>query len=135
VLRLVQQRTHCSREIAEGDVAKIHRTVRWCTGLPVSQQRSCQRSAARSTGDVWPESTVTRPHLTIWCALDYPVCTGQCPMCQGDQRLNGRLRQKRKETGHCSCPVVHRIVRCTNRQKARIAYQMEIQRLLAALGL
>jgi hypothetical protein len=30
---------------------------------------------------------------------------------------------------------VHRTVRCANRQKAIIAYQMEIQRLLAALGL
>jgi hypothetical protein len=33
------------------------------------------------------------------------------------------------------CPVVHQTVRCTNGQKTRIAYQMELQRLLAALGL
>jgi hypothetical protein len=33
------------------------------------------------------------------------------------------------------CPVCHRTVRCTDEQKARIAYQMEFQRLLAALGL
>jgi hypothetical protein len=31
--------------------------------------------------------------------------------------------------------VVHRTVRCANQQKAGIAYQMEIQQLLAALGL
>jgi hypothetical protein len=31
--------------------------------------------------------------------------------------------------------VVHRTVRCTNRQKARIDYQIEIKRLIAALGL
>jgi hypothetical protein len=36
---------------------------------------------------------------------------------------------------HCSCPVVHRTVWSANEQKARIAYQMEIQQLLAALGL
>jgi hypothetical protein len=36
---------------------------------------------------------------------------------------------------HCSYPVVHQTVRCANGQKARIVYQMEIQRLLAALGL
>jgi hypothetical protein len=36
---------------------------------------------------------------------------------------------------HGSCPVVHRTVRYANGQKARIAYQMEIQRLLAGLGL
>jgi hypothetical protein len=59
-------------------------------------------------------------------APDCPVCTGQCPVRQGDQRLNSRLRQKRKEIRHCSYSVVHRTVRCANRQKARIAYQMEI---------
>jgi hypothetical protein len=36
---------------------------------------------------------------------------------------------------YCSCPVVHRTVRCTTRQKARIAFQFDLQRLLAALGL
>jgi hypothetical protein len=65
---------------------------------------------------------------------DCPVCIGQCPVYQEDQGLNCRLRQKRKEIKHCSCLVGHRTVRCTNRQKARIAYQMELQRLLATLG-
>jgi hypothetical protein len=68
-------------------------------------------------------------------APDCPMCTGQCLVRQGDQRLNGRLRWKRKGIRHCSCPVAHRTIRCANRQKARIAYQMEIQRLLAALEL
>jgi hypothetical protein len=31
---------------------------------------------------------------------DCPVCTEQCPVCQWDQRPNGRLRQKRKEIMH-----------------------------------
>jgi hypothetical protein len=35
----------------------------------------------------------------------------------------------------CSCPMVHRTVRCATRQKARIAFQMDLQRLLAVLGL
>jgi hypothetical protein len=35
----------------------------------------------------------------------------------------------------CSCPVVHRTVRCATRQKARIAFQMDLQRLLDDLGL
>jgi hypothetical protein len=30
---------------------------------------------------------------------------------------------------------LHRIVRCTYKQKARVAYQMELQRLLDALKL
>jgi hypothetical protein len=36
---------------------------------------------------------------------------------------------------YSSCPVVHRTVQCTTRQKTRIAYQIDLQRLLAALGL
>jgi hypothetical protein len=33
------------------------------------------------------------------------------------------------------CPVVQWTVRCTTRQKARMAFQIDLQRLLAALGL
>jgi hypothetical protein len=36
---------------------------------------------------------------------------------------------------YCSCPVVHRTVRCATREKARIAFQLELQWLLASLGL
>jgi hypothetical protein len=36
---------------------------------------------------------------------------------------------------YSSCPVVHRTVWCTTRQKARIAFQVDPQRLFAALGL
>jgi hypothetical protein len=36
---------------------------------------------------------------------------------------------------YCSCPVTHRTVRRATRQKARIAFQLDLQRLLAALGL
>jgi hypothetical protein len=53
--------------------------------------------------------------------------------------------QKRKPTNksilyhvlssYCSLSGVHRTVRCAHGQKTRIAYQMELQRLLAAFGL
>jgi hypothetical protein len=33
------------------------------------------------------------------------------------------------------CPVGHRTVRCAHRQKAIRAFEMELKRLLAALGL
>jgi hypothetical protein len=122
VHRLVQQRTCCSREITEGAAAKIHRTVRCAPDCLVSQQRQRQRSAARSAGDAWPEPTVTRRHQTV----------SGVPRGPRAQRL---ACQRRKEIRHYSCPMVHRTVRCANRQKARIAYEMEIQRLLAALGL
>jgi hypothetical protein len=58
-----------------------------------------------------------------------------CPVCQGGRGCNSRLRQKRKEIVFVHCTVVHRTIRCTHGQKATIAYQMELQRLLAALGL
>jgi hypothetical protein len=62
-----------------------------------------------------------------------------CPVRQEDRGRNGRLRQKRKEIGHqtryCSCPMVHRTVRCDTRQKTRIAFQMKLQQLLGPLGL
>jgi hypothetical protein len=65
---------------------------------------------------------------------DCPVCTG----LSGEPtvgRAIGRLRQLRKEIRTGQCPVVHRTVRCTRRQKARIAFLECSQRLLAALGL
>jgi hypothetical protein len=108
--------------ISEGTVAKNHRTIRWCTRLsgeptapaPTISNAISGRRVARANGH---------------------QATPDCPVRHGDQGLNGRLRQKRKEIGHYSCPVVHRTVRWANRQKARIAYQIEIQLLLAALGL
>ena len=93
---------------------------------PMSQRRP------RPTVD----STINGKHVARanghLVAPDCPVCTGQCPVRQGDRWLNGRLRQKRKEIGHRT-GTVH--VRCATRQKARIAFQMDFQRLLAALGL
>jgi hypothetical protein len=68
-------------------------------------------------------------------APDYPVCTGQCPVRQRLQFLNSRLRQNSKAISTGQCSVVHRTVRWTIRQKARIAFLDCSQRLLAALGL
>jgi hypothetical protein len=70
-----------------------------CTGLsgeptasaPTISSAISGRHVARANG-----------HKT---ALDCLMCTGQRPVCQGDRRLNGRLCQKRKEIGHCTCPV------------------------------
>jgi hypothetical protein len=67
------------------------------------------------------------------CTEQCPVCTRQCPVCQQIQRSNGRLHQKRKEIAHRTGTVAVRW--CTTRQKARIAFQVDLQRLLAVLGL
>jgi hypothetical protein len=41
----------------------------------------------------------------------------------------------RHRTIYSDCPVAHRTVRCATRQKARMAFLVGLQRLLAALGL
>jgi hypothetical protein len=118
------RRSRRSRESSQQRTTKIHRTVRWCTGLsggapdcPVSQ-----RSAAQSARDAWPGQRSDGG-------------TGQCPVRQRLQIFNGRLRQNRKAISTEQCPVVHRTVRCTTRQKARIVFLDCSQQLLAALGL
>jgi hypothetical protein len=47
-------------------------------------------------------------------------------------RANGRLGHR---TCYSDCPVVHRTVRCTTRQKETLAFLVGLQRLLATLGL
>jgi hypothetical protein len=108
---------------------KNHRTIRWCTGL--SGEPTVGRANDRSRN---PRATRGRANGPKG-APDCPVCTGQCPVHQRLQIVNGQLRQNRKEISTGQCPVVHRTVWCTTRQKARIAFLDCSQRLLAALGL
>jgi hypothetical protein len=115
VHRLVQQRSCCSRESARAPWLKINGLSDGALDCLVSHQCPRQRSAARSAGDTWAEPTVTRPHRTVRCA-------------KGTEGSIVEFARKGKK----SC-TVH--VRCATWQKARIAYQMEIQRLLTALGL
>jgi hypothetical protein len=108
--------------------AIIHQTIRWCTGL------SGESSAVGSKiGGRQRNRRATRgPHQRSEGAPDSPVCTGQCPVRQPTSRCNVRLRQKRKEI-HTGPSTV--AVRCATRHKARIAFLVGLQRLLAALGL
>jgi hypothetical protein len=66
--------------------AKIHRTVRWCTGL------SGEPTVGRANGR--PRNPrVTRGRANgLMGAPDCPVCTGLCPVRQRLQIFNGRLR-------------------------------------------
>jgi hypothetical protein len=133
-----------------------HRTVRWCTGqCPV-----CQAGSGELAALGFRRRRTTINHRTVrWCTrlsgepmvsrangrsrnprATHGRANGQkgAPNCPVRQRLwifNGRLRQNRKEIRTGQCPVVHRTVRCTSRQKARIAFLECSQRLLAALGL
>jgi hypothetical protein len=110
-------------------MAKIHRSVRWCTEL------SGESTVSRGNGRPRIPRVMRGQANGHIGAPDYPVCTGQCPVPQRLSDSNGRLRQIRKDIFTRQCPVVHRTVRCVRRQKARSAFQDCSQRLLAALGL
>jgi hypothetical protein len=79
--------------------AIIHWTVRWCTGL------SGEPTVGRANGR--PRNPrVTRGQANgLMGAPDCSVCTGQCPVRQRLQIINGRLRQNRKEICIGQCPV------------------------------
>jgi hypothetical protein len=93
---------------------------------PVSQWRSrptvgcaiCGRRVARTNGQ-----------------LGTPDSVG-APTSPEDQRSAAPdMEENRAPDMNSSCPVVARAVRCTTRQKARFAFQVDLQWLLPALGL
>jgi hypothetical protein len=106
----------------KGNVAIIQRTVRWCTGLsdePTVTSATVGRvirgrRVARSNGRLGtPDTTASEDQ---WSDV---------PEKEVDHALDS----------YSDCPMVHRTVRCTTRQKASLAFQVGLQRLLAALGL
>jgi hypothetical protein len=100
-------------------MAIIHRAVRWCTGL------SGEPTVASATvGRAIRGRRVARANGRQGAP--------DCPVRQLPRICNGRLRQKRKEIGTGPSTV---IVRCATRQKARMAFLIGLQRLLAALEL
>jgi hypothetical protein len=100
----------------------IHRTVCWCTGL------SGEPTVASANGRPRNLRATRGSSNGRWGAPDCPVCIGQCPVRQRARSSNGRLCPIWKETAHLT-------VWCATRQKARMAFQVCLQRLLAALGL
>jgi hypothetical protein len=96
------RRTRCPREKQRGDVAIIHRTVPWCTGLSGEPTVACANGRPRNL-------RATRGLLQRSSgAPNCPVCTGQCPVRQSAQRSNDRMRQKRKEIAHRTATVIVR---------------------------
>jgi hypothetical protein len=93
---------------------------------PVSQSRPSQRLAAKSVGNTWPKPMIGWAHRTVSGAPTGP------PAQRSD--APGKERNRAPDC-YSSCPVVHRTIRCATRQKAGIAFQVGLQRLLAALGL
>jgi hypothetical protein len=92
---------------------------------PVSQRPPAQRSATKSAGDAWPAPTVGRGHRIVSGALTSPkLQRSAAPGMEGN----------RAPDMNSGCPVAHRTVRCATRQKARLAFQECLQRLLATLS-
>jgi hypothetical protein len=73
--------------------AIIHRTVRWCIGLPDDPT-----VASATVGHAIRGQRVARANGRQG-APDCLVCTGLCPVRQLPRSCNGRLCQKRKEIG------------------------------------
>jgi hypothetical protein len=111
----------------------IHRTVGWCTRLSgeptVASAKGRLRNprATRGPQQRWVGHTgLSGVHRTVSGAPTDPE----------DQRSDALdMERDRTPNNYSDCPVVHRTVRCTTRQKASLAFQVGLQRLLAALGL
>ena len=120
-LRCTVCQTLCSR-VFLATSAIIHRTVRvrrwtvWCTSRATATCHVNQEPTI-----IWRTRPSGAPHRTTWCPQKRKP-TNQVILC-------------RVLCVYYSLSGVHRTVRCLHGQKARIAYQMELQRLLAALGL
>jgi hypothetical protein len=92
------RRSRRSRESSQQRTAKIHRTVRWCTGLSGEPTVGWANGRLRNL-------RVTRGRANGQKgAPDCPVCTGQCPVRQRLQIVNGRLHQT-GSGGAPDCPV------------------------------
>jgi hypothetical protein len=111
----------------------IHRTVRWCIGLSDEttvasangrprNPRAMRGPQQRSVG----HTGLSGVHRTVSGApIDPENQQSDAPEKEGDRALDS----------YSDCPVVHRTVRCTTRQKASLVFQVGLQWLLAALGL
>ena len=109
--------------------AKIHRTVRWCTGLSGEPTVDCANGRPHNPRVTRGRANGQMGHRTVRCAPDSVRCANGSKTATVDCTNFGR------KSGTGQCPVVHRTVRCTTRQKARIAFLDCSQRLLASLGL
>jgi hypothetical protein len=137
-----------------------HRTVRWCTRqCPMRQAGPRWTRRSRVSMAVYdynspdcpvnqrpPAPTVGRAifarHVVAPTAVGHNGLSGVHRTVSGaptdpedQQSTTLRMERNRAPNMNSSCPVVHRTVQCTTRQKARLAFQVGFQQLLAALGL
>jgi hypothetical protein len=108
----------------KSDVTIIHRTVRWCTGL------SGESTAPATNGRPRDQRATRGPHQR---SVGHTGLSGVHLIVSGaptgpeDQRSTAPdMEGDRAPDWYSSCPVVHWTVRCTTRQKAGIAFQVEL---------
>jgi hypothetical protein len=124
--------TNSSLSVKSEGAAKNHRTIRCALDCPVRQRRP-----RPTVGSAISERRVARANGRL-VTPDCPVYTGLSGAPTGLEVQRSAAPNKegdRASDCYCSCPVVHQTVWCATRQKARIAFQLDLQRLLAALGL
>jgi hypothetical protein len=129
-----------------GRSSTVHRRVRCAPDSPVHGLRNSSLSGFSQDMSAINHRTVCARRRTVLCSIratttchvdkrqrSYGAPDGPVPHRKGNRPIKVFFTVSCARTVHC--PVCHRTVRCTDEQKARIAYQMELQRLLAALGL
>jgi hypothetical protein len=105
--------------------AIIYRTIRWCTGLSGEPTVASATVGRAIRGRHMAHTNGRKGHWTMSGAPTGPKL---------QRSFASVLESNRAPDSYSDCPVVHRTVR-TTRQKARLAFQDCLQRLLAALGL
>jgi hypothetical protein len=122
----LRRRTRRSREKEEAPRLKITGMSGEPKALTANgrlrNQRATRGPCKRSVGN----TELSGVHRTVYSAPNSPRAQRSAALDMEGNHAPDR---------YYSCPVVHRTVRCTTRQKARFAFQVDLQRLLAALGL
>jgi hypothetical protein len=117
----------------KGDVAKIHRTVQWYTGLSSEPTVLAANGRLRN---LWATRVSLQRSVGHTELSGVHRTVSDAPTGPEEQRLVASYMEgDRAPDMNSGCAVVHPPVRCPTRQKARKAMQIDLQRLLAALGL
>jgi hypothetical protein len=139
-------------DILMSTMLEVHRTVRWCTGkCPVPRlarrrtRRSREKAKAPRLKIIGLSSELTAPvangrQHNLW-ATRGPLqrSVGHTGPSDGHWTVSGAPTEPKVQwssapdkegdwepDSYCSCPVVHWTVRCATRQKARIAFQLDL---------
>jgi hypothetical protein len=130
----------------------INRTIRWCTGLSDESSAANSSPSGKAKGRRGynsPDCPVSQrsPAPTVGRAI-FARCVAAPTVGRGHRTVSGaptgpelqwsdapEKEGDRTPDSYRDCPVVHRTVWCTTRQKASLVFQVGLQRLLAALGL